>query len=137
MSFDRGEWETRTTERNAMEWPEDKPPRAKVFTVGQEVLITPTMSYPPLTPPHPRMEDMNPIEWSAAGEPPPDAAEWTDRRVCKLAVISEPRRGGKSYWRQRAEDAEGRLIDAGYRQAEDRAEIEALRSMLAGRFEGT
>ena len=91
------------------------------------------MSYPPLTPPPPRMEDMDPIEWSAAGEPPPDAAEWTDRRVCKLAVISEPRRGGKSYWRQRAEDAEGRLIDAGYRQAEDRAEIEALRSMLAGR----
>ena len=91
------------------------------------------MSYPPPTPPPPRMEDMDPIEWSAAGEPPPDAAEWTDRRVCKLAVISEPRRGGKSYWRQRAEDAEGRLIDAGYRQAEDRAEIAALRSMLAGR----
>ena len=26
-----------------------------------------------------------------------------------MAVISEPRRGGKSYWRKRAEDAEGRL----------------------------
>ena len=25
MSFDRGEWETRTTERNAMEWPEERP----------------------------------------------------------------------------------------------------------------
>ena len=88
------------------------------------------MSYPPPTPPPPRMEDMNPIEWSAAGEPPPDAAERTDHRVYKLAVISEPRRGGKSYWRQRAEDAEGRLVDAGYRQAEDRAEIAALRSLL-------
>ena len=88
------------------------------------------MSYPPLTPPPPRMEDMNPIEWSAASEPPPDAAEWTDRRVYKLAVISEPRRAGKSYWRKRAEDAEGRLVDAGYRQAEDRAEIAALRSLL-------
>ena len=88
------------------------------------------MSYPPLTTPPPRMEDMNPIEWSAAGEPPPDAAEWTDRRVYKLAVISEPRRCGKSYWRERAEAAEGRLIDAGYRQAEDRAEIAALRSLL-------
>ena len=88
------------------------------------------MSYPPLTPPPPRMEDMDPIEWSAAGEPPPDAAEWTDRSVYKLAVISEPRRAGKSYWRKRAEDAEGRLVDAGYRQAEDRAEIAALRSLL-------
>lgn len=68
MSFDRGEWETRTAERNAANW----------------------------------------VEWSAATEPP-DAAEWTDRRVYKLAVISEPRRGGKSYWRKRAEDAEGRL----------------------------
>ena len=27
----------------------------------------------------------------------------------------------------------GELVDAGYRQAEDRAEIEALRSQLAGR----
>ena len=88
------------------------------------------MSYPPPAPPPPRMEDMNPIEWSAASEPPHDAAEWTDRRVYKLAVISETRRGGKSYWRQRAEDAEGRLVDAGYRQAEDRAEIAALRSLL-------
>ena len=67
------------------------------------------MSCPPLTPQPPRMEDMDPIEWSAAGEPPPDAAEWTGRRVYKLAVISEPRRAGKSYWRKRAEDAEGRL----------------------------
>ena len=29
MSFDRGEWETRTAERNAMEWPEDA---ASIFT---------------------------------------------------------------------------------------------------------
>ena len=62
------------------------------------------MSYPPLTPPHPRMEDMSPIEWSAAAMPPPDAEEWKG-----VAVVSEPRRGGKSYWRKRAEDAEGRL----------------------------
>ena len=71
------------------------------------------------------------IEWDATA-PPPDAEEWKG-----VAVVSEPRRCGKSYWRERAEAAEGRLIDAGYRQAEDRAEIEALRSMLAGRFEGT
>ena len=76
-------------------------------------------------------DELGYIEWDAA-MPPPDAEEWKG-----VAVVSEPRRGGKSYWRQRAEDAEGRLIDAGYRQAEDRAEIEALRSMLAGRFEGT
>ena len=67
------------------------------------------------------------IEWDATA-PPPDAEEWKG-----VAVVSEPRRCGKSYWRERAEAAEGRLIDAGYRQAEDRAEIEALRSQLAGR----
>ena len=72
-------------------------------------------------------DELGYIEWDAA-MPPPDAEEWKG-----VAVVSEPRRGGKSYWRQRAEDAEGRLIDAGYRQAEDRAEIEALRSILAGR----
>lgn len=41
----------------------------------------PHTSYPPLTPPPPRTEDMDPIEQAAAGEPPPDAAEWADRRV--------------------------------------------------------
>ena len=43
------------------------------------------------------------IEWDATA-PPPDAEEWKG-----VAVVSEPRRGGKSYWRKRAEDAEGRL----------------------------
>ena len=66
------------------------------------------MSNPPLTPPPPRMEAMTLIEW-ATGEPPPDAAEWTGRRACKLAVISEPRRVGKSYWRKRAEGAEAQV----------------------------
>ena len=66
------------------------------------------------------------MEWGATL--PPDIKDWKG-----VAVVSEPRRVGKSYWRERAETAEGRLIDAGYRQAEDRAEIEALRAQLAGR----
>ena len=63
------------------------------------------------------------IEWDATA-PPPDAEGWKG-----VAVVSEPRRGGKSYWRKRAEDAEGRLVCAGCRQAEDRAEIAAIRSL--------
>lgn len=70
--------------------------------------------------------DLHFMEWDATL--PPDIKDWKG-----VAVVSEPRRVGKSYWRERAETAEGRLIDAGYRQAEDRAEIEALRAQLAGR----
>ena len=43
------------------------------------------------------------MEWDAT-LPPPDIKDWKG-----VAVVSEPRRGGKSYWRKRAEDAEGRL----------------------------
>ena len=69
-----------------------------------------------------------------------DIEKWAAKRLDELIDLHfGPSQQGKDRaveWGaalDRAEAAERRLIDAGYRQAEDRAEIEALRSQLAGR----
>ena len=52
--------------------------------------------------------ERNFVEWGAAA-PWPDPAGWVDQPGRKLSVASEPRRGGKTYWRTRAEAAEAQV----------------------------